>query len=331
MAIEKTRNDIVNFALTLLGVKAADEDAQDSDVALAAEGLDDLVKSYQATGAHLWNRRSATLFLTPGQIKYILGPQSQTLSTGGSVNQNNVDHATEVFTASNIVNAVLEGTSTFELPVNVSVTCEEDSDILLDDFIAFKTSTGWFWSKVKAIDPPNILIEDDFPEDLAADTIVNWYTENLYKPLRVPDARRQQGFSPNASEIEMVQMGRIDYLNLPNKETSGTPVQFYYNPLIDTGEIFVWPAPSSNDDYINFTAYRPIDVFDTSESAADFPDEWVAALKYKLALYLAPAFGGRVLPQALVEQGEELYQRAYLWDQGDAATYFTYGPGRGMG
>ncbi len=329
MAVEKTRNEIINFALDLLGVKAANEEAADPDVALAAQGLDDLVKSYQADGAHLWSRRSATLFMKPAQIKYTIGPQAQEFSTGSAVPQNNLDHAAEEYTASTVLNAVLKDANIFQLPVNLKITCDVDSDILVGDKIAFIISTGLWWSKVKAIDPPNIMLDDNFTENIAADTIVNWYTTDLPKALRVPDARRQQGFAPTSNEIEMIQMGRIDYLNLPNKHTSGTPVQFYYNPQIDTGEMFLWNAPVVGNNYINMTVYLPLDVFNDAESAADFPNEWVGALKYKLALYLAPAFGGLELPPSLVPVGEELYQRALAWDQGDEPVFFQYGPGIG--
>lgn len=333
MAIEKTRTDIVDFALTLIGVKAADEDAQDSDVALATEGLDDLVKSYQATGSHLWNRRSFTLFLKAAQIKYTIGPQSQKLSSGNAVNQNNVDHATESYTASTLASAVSTSASIITLTdTNITITCDDDSDILIGDFIALLTSSGWWWSTVKAITlPANIQLSTTIPEDLAAGVVVNWYTDNLGKALRVPDARRQQGFAPISSEIEMEQMGRSDYLNLPNKNTSGTPVQFYYNPLIDDGEMFIWPAPTANDQYINGTYYRPIDVFDDADSAADFPNEWVAALKYNLAVHMAPAYGGREISQSVMLRAQELYNTAYSWDQGDAPSYFTFGKGRGFG
>lgn len=332
MAIDKTRADIINDALTYLGVKAADEEAQDSDVAFAASSLNDLVKVYQADGAHLWNRRDFTLFLKPAQIKYTLGTQDLILSSGLDVDPDDLDHSTDVFTASALESATLIDTATIELPVSVTVTCDDDSDILVDDYIALQISTGWFWSQVKALTPPStVLLTTEIPEALDAGTVVNWYTEMLTKPLRVPDARRQQGFAPNSSEIAMVQLGRISYLNLPNKNTSGTPVQFYYNPLIDNGELFIWPAPTNTDLYINGTYYRPIDVFDTSATAADFPDEWIAALKYNLAIHISSAYGGRALPPNLLERAGELLDKARRWDQGDAPTYFEYARGQGMG
>ena len=45
MAIEKTRNDIINGALELIGVKAADESAQADDVQASATAPDWMVKS----------------------------------------------------------------------------------------------------------------------------------------------------------------------------------------------------------------------------------------------------------------------------------------------
>jgi hypothetical protein len=329
MAIQKTRTDIVNFALTILGVKAANEETQDADMALATEGLDDLVKSYQATGSHLWSRRSGTLFLTPAQRKYTIGPQTQLLSTGGAVNQNTLDHATEEYTESTIVNAVLTGVSTVELPGTLNVTCDEDSVIKVGDFFGAMTSTGWWWTKIKTIEPPNVMFENPILEDLAAATDVVWYTLDIGKALRIPEARRVQGTGVNENEVPMNQLARSDYMDLPNKRSAGTPVQYYYNPQISTGELFLWPVSGILDRLVNFTFYRPISVFDNSASAADFPDEWIAALKYNLAIHMAPAYGGRQISPDTTMRAKELYNTAYVWDQGDAATNFTYGDGRG--
>ena len=60
----------------------------------------------------------------------------------------------------------------------------------------------------------------------------------------------------------MIQMARIDYLNLPNKDNQGTPVQFWYDPdKKDSGLLRLWPTPSSNNTLINFTYYKPLEVF----------------------------------------------------------------------
>ena len=333
MSIQKTRNDIVNFSLTLIGVKAANEDAQDADLALAAEGLDDMVKMWQADGAHLWSRRSFTQFLKPAQIEYQIGDQALELSSGLPVDPDKLDHATETYENSTLAAEALTGAFTVVLDSSVAVTCDEDSPIQVNDYIVFQTaSDGWWWSQVKQLTPPStVMLTTAIPSDLAEGTVTNWYTEMLGKALRVPDMRRQQGFPPTSSEIQMEQMGRIDYLNLPNKLSSGTPVQFYYNPQINSGQLFVWPAPTTNDLYLNGTYYRPLDVFDDADSAADFPNEWLAALKYNLAVHLSPAFGGREPAQTTVALAVSYLTQAKAWDQGDSPTYFEYAKGRGFG
>ena len=147
----------------------------------------------------------------------------------------------------------------------------------------------------------------------------------------MPDARREQGSGVNAQEIEMIQMGRIDYLNLPNKNTSGTPVQFYYDPKIDFGTMFIWPAPTSTDDLMRFTYYRPLEVFADSEDAPDFPNEWIEALVYNLAVRLAPRFGTSLAEiQDVTAIAVALHQNALDWDQDDASVFFQYSRGRGQ-
>ena len=127
----------------------------------------------------------------------------------------------------------------------------------------------------------------------------------------------------------MVKLGRIDYLNLPNKRTSGTPVQFYYDPKIDHGLFFAWPAPTSTDTLIRGTYYRPLNIFDDADDSPDFPDEWLQALEYNLALLNASKFGQVLSPSDTAIAVSSLNDMLD-WDQGDASIFFQYSAGRGQ-
>jgi len=301
MAIEKTRNDIINGALELIGVKAADESAQADDVQVSAVALDWMVKSWQATGAHLWTRTDATLFLVTGQAKYVIGSTAD---------------ATETFTETTTTSALSGGTTV--IPIANS------TGLAINDFLAVKLDDGTLtFSVVTSISP--VTITDGLASDAASGNAVFFYRTKLGKTLKIPDARRRQ----SSQDIEMVQLGRIDYLNLPDKEQQGTPVQFYYDPKINTGDLFLWPTPQTTDTIIKFTFYKPIDVFDTSDDEADFPNEWLEALVYNLAVRVASRFS-QPLPNEVAVLALKLYQDSLDWDQGDASIFFAYGEGRGQ-
>ena len=301
-----SRNDIIESALTIIGAQAAGESASSEDISLSAKALNSIVDSWSGTGAHLWVRNSATLFLQPAQIKYILG--------------STIDNATEVFTETTLSTASAQGDTTPTLTSSTGLKVGDNLGIKLDDGTVF-------WTIVECNDP--VTICDGLPSAAASGNTVYFYTTDLTKPLRIPDSRRVQGTGTTLSEIEMVQLGRIDYLNLPNKNASGTPVQFYYDPKRAVGELFIWPAPTINDTILNFTYYKSINDFDVAEDIADFPNEWIRALDHQLAIDMSPRLMGREAGPKTQLRAQKYLDDALDWDSGDAPVFFQYSEGVG--
>ena len=230
MALDNTRNDIIVRALKLIGALAADESPQASDIREGEIALNHMVKAWQSSGIHLWNRDEATLTVTPGKNTYRLG---------------------EGF------DAVAVGPDGVQIP----------------------------------------------------------------KPLKIPDARRRT----RGQDIELTRLGRRDYLNLPNKATRGIPVQFYYDPKIDHGLLYLWPTPDSSTTEILFSYAAPLDVFAAAGSEPDFPDEWVEALTYNLAVRLSPLFGGGQLNIEVAQLATQGKKDLMDWDQESADVTFRFG------
>ncbi len=267
MTLQTTRNDIINMALTLNGVKAISEDVDGDVLLLAAEILDDMVKEWQAAGAHLWTTLSATLFLQKDQKEYTIGPGT-------------TDNATESFSET----TTTAGASTNLIPV-VST-----AGMVLSDTVGIEQTNGFLsWQTVVAFSATTITVGQSIT--FAEDARVYYYTTDLGRALEIPDARRftQAQGQTDGQEIEVYQYSRIDYLQLPNKDTSGTPTQYYFQRLRANGKMFVWPVPDNLNHRLEFTFYKPLDIFDDAADDADFPSEWLAALKYNLAVRTAPA------------------------------------------
>jgi hypothetical protein len=303
MALKKDRNDIIEAALDLIGVKAAEEPATAADTQDGAAALDRMVKTWQSDGAHLWSEQEATLFVQPGQAKYQLG-------------DNSPDHATEDPNETTLSAAAVE--------TDTVITLTDNTGLLVGDNIGVELDSGsLFWTTVASLGPTTLT--DALTGDAASENTVYFYTADLGKALKVPDARRRQ----SDQDIEMVKLGRLDYLNLPNKATIGTPVQFYYRPDINSGSIFLWPTPESIDTTIKFTYWRPLEVFADADDAPDFPNEWIEALIYNLAVRRAPAYG-MVVPPEVTALAVSLKEKASDWDQEQADIYFQYAEGRGQ-
>ena len=83
---------------------------------------------------------------------------------------------------------------------------------------------------------------------------------------------------------------RQEYNMLGNKTSTGNPVQLFYEPLVDTGVLHLFPVPDSTVAAaytVTIVYQRPFEDFDTSSDTPDFPQEWYEAVKYGLAVRLA--------------------------------------------
>lgn len=298
-----TRNDIIDGALEKIGVKPSDEDAQAADVLTATKWLNRMVKRLQSTGAHLYSENLATLFISTGVIEYEIGSTAD---------------ATETFGQTTTTAALVATTTTIPVTSVDGITVGDQLGVRLDD------GTINF-SAIISITVLDVEITDGLVSAAASGNVVYFYTDAIGKALRIPDARRKQ----SGQEIQMIQLGRMDYLDLPNKDNQGTPVQFYYQPRQDTGNLFLWPAPASTETLINFTYYKPLDVFDDSADRAEFPNEWIEALVMGLADRLFSIFA-QPKPPGFREDAYQAITDALDWDQGDASIYFAHSDTRGQ-
>lgn len=117
-------------------------------------------------------------------------------------------------------------------------------------------------------------------------------TVNTAKPLRVVSAYLHNIAS--GIDVPMTLLTREEYNSLGNKTSTGDPIQFFYEPLLTTGVVHLFPVPDSvaATDYTILLVYqRPFEDFDASTDTPDFPQEWYNALKYGLADMLSFEYG----------------------------------------
>jgi len=310
MALERTRNNIIEQAVQKIGVVAAGEAVPAGIQESAEVQLDYLVKSWQATGAHLWSEEEGILFLQPGQVQYVLGDSaSLDRAAASELDVNNTTLSADA------------------VATDVILTVDSEVGIDVADFIGILLDTGaLFWSTVASLAP--LTINDALPSDAASGRVVWSYTTAIPKPLKIPASRRNEGGITGllGQDISMTNLGREDYYNLPEKNSVGVPVQYQYQPKIDDGLIRIWPSPSSSTTFMKFTYWRPINVFDNSASAPDFPNEWLNALVYNLALNLMPNFAVNANAYPTVTGLASSYFNAALdWDSGTASVKFEVG------
>jgi hypothetical protein len=121
----------------------------------------------------------------------------------------------------------------------------------------------------------------------------------------------------SSQDISIQRMSRDDYLSIPNKTTTGRPVQFYVDRLI-TPVIKIWPAPENSTDQLIYDRLVRIDDADTSVNTIEVPFRFypclVAGLAYYISLKRAP---DRI--QILKTLYEEEFERAASEDRDRAS------------
>jgi hypothetical protein len=91
------------------------------------------------------------------------------------------------------------------------------------------------------------------------------------------------------SEVPMARINRDDYMNLPNKESSGRPNLYWLDLQRDTPVIRLWPVPQYQYTFFQLVMQRKRYLMDvgTLTETLDFPQRWFEAVVAELAARLA--------------------------------------------
>ncbi len=304
---------IINGALRLLSAIQTGETPPDDEYEDALAALNGLTKAWQASGIHVWTELDATLFLQAGVSRYVLGAVDP-------------DHCciTPYWAQTSLTADVASGFSVLHIAFAGNLAQGDQIGIWLD-------SGFTFWTTVAA--PPTGLVvytTDALPTDATSGAMVIHYPTNqsLVRPLKVPAARRYL-FAPvggNPIEIPMSVTSRLDWGAIPNKNVQGVPTQFFFDPQLVLSVIEVWPVPVNNLQAVKFTATRPLQDFSTQANTADFPQEWISALRYNLAVELAAEYDCPVQRFQIIKAlADEKLMEVRAWDRETEPVLFGVG------
>jgi hypothetical protein len=111
----------------------------------------------------------------------------------------------------------------------------------------------------------------------------------VVRPLRMSEAKLVSNLT--GEQTPLVPMSRLDFANVPNTATPGPPRNFFYDPQIPFGSLYVYPAPVDTSQVLRATVQRPLQDFVSQGDTADLPIEWSSALRFALAVEMAPEYG----------------------------------------
>lgn len=118
------------------------------------------------------------------------------------------------------------------------------------------------------------------------------YTFSTDAPLKVTQAILVDNSSGNTTP--MSPKNHYDYNLLNGNTATGWPINYWYEPLNQSGVLHLWPTP---DDYsiancqVKIVYQRPFNDMNAGTDSLDFPQYWLEAVIYGLAYRLAPEYG----------------------------------------
>lgn len=279
-------NDLIAHSLRAIKVLASGETATADQVEDARISLNMIMKEWQAKGRFLWTTEDISLFLAYQTASYLIGPSGTNCS------------ATVVET--DVATAGASGESSLVVD---SITGMSDGD-----YVGIELDDGTMqWTTINgAPAAATITLTAALTDDVAVDNIVVTYTSKAQRPVEITKVIKRDH---DSNDIELVGLSRSEWSAIANKTNTGTPTQYYYDPLLTDGKLYLWPAPDDVRDRIIITHRRPIQTIEDVTNTFEINPEWFRALKWELAAELAPDY--------------EVDLNTLAWVQAKADRHFT--------
>jgi len=146
-------------------------------------------------------------------------------------------------------------------------------------------------------------------------------TYDTAKPLKILQAWRNQPSTYSNVPLNIYTNYNFDLLPLAN--SSGTPINLYYQPMRDYGMINLWPKPSDTTTTVTIRYQAPFEDMTSATDDIDFPSEWTDAVIYLLAVSLAPEYGVPLQDrQLLKKEADELHATAMMFGTEEGSFFF---------
>jgi hypothetical protein len=145
------------------------------------------------------------------------------------------------------------------------------------------------------------------------------------RALRVTDCR----YRLNGIDTPMRMMSRQEYYDQPNKTVSPSiPVNFYFDPKVSDGTIYLWPAPSATavaNYTVSYTYVKFLDIVDDTAQTVDLPQQWIEPIMWNGAKRLMTQYpvNDPNLMQVVLSQAAEYEASLSQWDNEPASLYMS--------
>ena len=146
------------------------------------------------------------------------------------------------------------------------------------------------------------------------------YTLNSYD-IDILEAVIRRTVNGTQTDYQMSRVGRMEYLNIPNKTTEARPTEFFVDRQT-TPVLKLWPTPENSTDV--FVSYRIQRIDDVTASAQDqeIPSRFIPPMVSGLAYYMALKKNPERVPMLLQIYQQDL-RRAQDEDRGRGSLHLV--------
>jgi len=294
-----TKNEIIELAFARLGVISEGATLTAYQVNRGSQLLNLMIKSWLAKGFRLWKTGRATLFLDSSTNEYILGTANATKSY---VN-------TTLSSSASSSDSSIEVTSASGLAVGNYIGITQNNNTIL-------------WTTISSISSTTIGLDSSLTSDASSGNNVYVYETKLGKVENIINAQLKMN---STTEIPLQLNSRDTYDAEPVKTLQGIPNKIYYNKLLSSGIVRLFPQPSSVNYIVNLTYQEQFYDMTNPTDDFDFPAEWFKALYLNLAVHLYGFYPisdqGQI--QLLIAESENALREAASFDDENTSIYFT--------
>jgi len=272
-----TQSDAIRAAFEHIGIIGEGDSISSYDYGVAQSKLNLMLKNWQNQAEHLWVRQKIILFLQASQPSYSISLTSTDHITA-DINTSTGLPLTTQLTAANVIG-------------NTDITVTSSAGFVAGYYIGVQTTDGTlFWSTVNTVlSPTSVRLSDALTSATAIGGYVFGY-QNKITTIFNPIKAIRRLISSNI-DVPLLYQAYDEYLQMPNKFTTGTPNMWSYDRQIDQMIINIWQNPVDVSYYLIFAVDRKIQDMNVNSDSFDLPQEWGDAIITNLALALAPIYG----------------------------------------
>lgn len=274
-----TTSGIIQEAAELLGIVRPGQSVSSEDYTSCLRSLNMMVKAWQQNGMFVTHEAEATVFIEPGQIKYVLG--------GSDPDRTGKEDVIETKLSDDYVST----DDTLDMTSTTGILAGDFIGVVLDDNTVH-------WTTVDSVTDSNTLVLDvALTGDASTGNMVFAYRTAMGRPLEISSVHLRNsggtdsGISDEIHDIKVYEINKYQYKNIYNKGTQGTTIQFYQDKQNTQTNLYVWPTGNYVSERFKIVYRRIIEDFDNTSDVADLPQNWSACLAYNLAAYVAPKYG----------------------------------------